>query len=1085
MANIPISVTKQYRYAGGWSNEENASLAYVGSYTSGGKTYNNLVIIPIEISVPNAINKILKVTLSFLKHNMASLSVKCTLTNQGKGTGTSIQGTIISENTQNITVNQSTATPATFTLNPGNYEGKLYLWITSNYWCDITADRSASLTYDINYINPTSPAIETKENNVYIPSESTTITINWSGGGNSTNVNIDSYVLKIRRNSASGSELYSKTGISPTKTSQTISWSDFSNEPARGDVLYATIQTIGNISGYNGTENSGQIGRINKLPDAPTYSISGTSVNANNNIVFTINSSNKDSDNQDLTYYYSFTKDNKKYEITSNILTIGINTDGVQSGNNTIVFYAYDGFEFSSASVSHTFVAITKPEINNVNSIEAGFTDMMDNPNLSTAIKISFTMNSGTPSSVKLFVRSENKINLEGADIYQVSEGFNYDQNTRTINIPDVGLIVGAGSKTIKRGEYFQFAFKVSDGGSDSDFSKWTEARRRPYAPRCPSYANYDVHTIANMTVKAGFYKNKVTVNYTNEEKLSGYAKITALEMIASYGNSSQPYACDFTSDVAFIEMNLNQVNENTDTSFAFRITDEMGQTVTSETLFTLTKSSKLTFLSSVVDVNEKNLKPLSNNMDFIIYHPSAFASGVEDDDIAYEYYIKIGNIEKQITNYTLDKTIPEQINVIISADDINQLILNNVPNQNSAFDANITVIAIDGFDDRDSKYTSFKINFTEPPYFLDDSLRFKIRHDYLIDSTEAGPNVGRLISSTGTPRPENRMINSGEGIIFVLPKAADPNNDIKEYQIYLARKDFTGAIENINNMKFNQLLISIPYEVLEKGTDYKDGYYYYRYKASNYTKNEQFYFKVRVVDQTTNTSKDLICEDYIIGCRTVSPSFSAGEIKIEINQNNMAKLDYDFIITDLGGSATTNGWDEDFYDDYPNFDRSFDGYNRKATLLVEIAPNQDFNEGQISSNKNNLIEFTPSEDKLYQFTSDTASIQLNNNVDYTKMFIRFTLTISYGLKTGSELATKSSSQIYTYFGSVPTVAHRSHKVGINTTDLDVNDVFVIEGYQQSKYVKFKGITNGQTYTITFDLSDGSINGAIIDGGSW
>ena len=1089
MANKTISVAKQYRYAGGaWSGEEDAKLSYVGSYKSDGKTYDNLVVIPIEISVANAINKTLKVTLGFLKHNKSSLSVTCTLTDKGKGTGTTIQGNTISKNTQDITVNQSTETPVTFTLNPGNHEGTLYLWITSSYWCDITANRSASLTYDINYINPTSPTIVANENNVYIPSNSTAITVEWEGGEKSTNVNIANYILKIRKNSTSGSELYSNTKVSNTLTSWTIKWSDFSSKPARGDILYATIQAVGSVNGYNGIENPKQIGRINKLPDAPTYSASGTSINANNNIVFTINSSNKDSDNQDLTYYYSFTNDNNKYEIASNNLTVDINTKGVLSGSNTIVFYAYDGFEYSTASTAHTFNAITKLEIGDIQTEHTSFTDMKGNDDLSTATKITFNMKSGTPRTVKLFVRSSDSTNLNSADEFEVNSGFSYDSNTKTINIPDIASIIGASLKKIKAGEYFQFAIKVADGGIESDRSDWTDTKRRPYAPRLPSYNNYDLGITEGMTVRDDYYKNKITVNYSNAASENGYAKIKLLEIVASYDNtSSQSYTCNYTSSQSSVVLNLEQINENTETSFIFRITDEAGQTITSqEPLFTLTKSSKLAFIGSVVDVNQKNLKPLSNNANFIIYHSYASASGVERKDIKYEYYIKIGDIERQITRYDLNDTISEQIKVEISAYDINQLILETVPNQNGIFDASVTVVAIDGFDDRDSKHTSFKINFTEPPYFLDDNPRFKIRHDYLIDSVEAGPNVGRSINSTDTPSPEDRMINSGEGIIFVLPRAADPNNDIKEYQIYLARKDFTGAIENIDSMTFNQLLISIPYKVLEEGADYRDGYYYYRYKASNYTKNEQFYFKVRVVDQSSNASEDLICEDYIIGCRTVSPSFSTGEIKVEVNQDRLATLNYNFIITDLGGSATIDGWDEQFYNDYPNFDRSSDKYNRKAVLLVEIAPNQDFIENQVSSNKDNPIEFTPQDsEKLYEFTNEVVSFQLKDKVDYTKMFIRFTLTVSYGLKTNSELATKKSSQIYTYFGSVPTVAHRSHKVGINTTDLGTEDVFVIEGYQQSRYVKLKGIADGKTYTITFDLSDGSINGAIIDGGSW
>ena len=202
MADIPISVAKQYRYeSNAWAGDEaeDAKLSYVGSYKSSTdqKTYNNLVVIPIKIPKLSANNKTLKVTLSFLQHNMASLKVTCTLTNQGKGTGANIQGTTIDENAQDITVNKNTETPATFTLNPGNYEGDLFLWITSSYWCDITANRSAKLFYDIIYINPTSPNIKNSSIKYTLTGS---ITVEWNGGGGSTNVEIKNYTLKIRKN---------------------------------------------------------------------------------------------------------------------------------------------------------------------------------------------------------------------------------------------------------------------------------------------------------------------------------------------------------------------------------------------------------------------------------------------------------------------------------------------------------------------------------------------------------------------------------------------------------------------------------------------------------------------------------------------------------------------------------------------------------------------------------------------------------------------------------------------------------------------------------------------------------------------
>jgi hypothetical protein len=87
---------------------------------------------------------------------------------------------------------------------------------------------------------------------------------------------------------------------------------------------------------------------------------------------------------------------------------------------------------------------------------------------------------------------------------------------------------------------------------------------------------------------------------------------------------------------------------------------------------------------------------------------------------------------------------------------------------------------------------------------------------------------------------------------------------------------------------------------------------------------------------------------------------------------------------------------------------------------------------------------------------------------------MRFSLTVSYGLNSDSTLATVVSiPQVYSYVGSVPTVSHRAHKVGINTLSLDQDDVFVVENYQGTKYVVFKGTDPGNaanSYEVRIDL---------------
>lgn len=1120
MATESISLKTWAWYSGGWYptngyvSADDAGSSTIGAGVSiiNGQS-NQRVVFPIEIPEISGLDtdKTLKVTITFRRQDSSNSNavVLARLRTAGHASNYNEQGEEVAQEEQTIQFgsgsdfNKPITATFSFDISGRTNSGEtLYLWImgasTTKSVFNVqkgTTCHTASLEY-VTYSKPTSPSITTAST-IYKPTDS--ITINWSGGSSSSTVSISSYTLKIRKASSSGTVLYTLTGISPSKTSQKVQISDFSTAPTRGDTLYATIQAIGSVSGYNGATNSNKIGSINRLPGAPTYKASGTTLNTANKITYTV-TAGSDNDSQTLTLYYSLNSGTKT-KFTSP-LEITTSTEGIRSGSNSIVFYTYDTKEYSSASSSHSFTATFQPVIGNITITHTEVQDMNGSTStgLASAAKIEFTMTSGTPSSVKLYVRTGSSSSLSGNGT-QLTSGFTYNQETKTITIPNIFAI-----SSITAGYYYQFAFKINDGTTDSNLSDWTKCavKRKPRLPRLPSdvSCNRHVDSSKGATAKEGYYKDKVTINYTNPSATAGYAKISSLVITATYGSSSKDYACTLTAGTSTSSiLDLSQVNANVSTSFVFKITDAAGQTATSSTLFTLTKSSPLAFGGTEVNVTNENLKPLTNTESFQISHPIAQASGTSN--IVYKYNIKVGDNTGEITTYTNEVTT-DQVIITITAANINAKVLELAANQTSAFDTIITVTAADGFADTVSLPSgTFKVNFTEPPYFIATNPQFRIKHDYYTNNTTATPSMGTEITSSSDLNL--RMINSGEGIVFVLPRAADPNGDIKEYQIYLARNDFTGTVQSSDAVEYNQLLISISYDNILKNGPSDSDYYYYRYTASTYTKNEYFYFKVRVVDSTGNVSNDLICPNYLIGCRTVAPTFSAGNVQIDRNGTNVT-LNYNFIVTDLGGSATKDGWTKSFYDSYPNFERSITNYTPKATLLIEIAPSQDFKDDETISNRNNLIVFTPtSQQKLYNFTSQ--QIRLTGfSESHAKIFVKFTLTVSYGLQSSSgTLATITSiPQVYSYFGSVPTVAHRAHKVGINTISLEQDDVFVVENYQGTKYVVFKGTdpsNAASSYEVRIDLLEGKIYGyktqgenrtpflriesATIDGGSW
>ena len=933
------------------------------------------------------------------------------------------------------------------------------------------AAQSATVTVTIPKISRVSAPTISTTSSIRVPSQNS-FTVSWNAVSNAS-----SYYVSV--SDSSGASILSST--STTSTSKSFTVSNLNNY--RGRTFTAYVYAVGSGNYANSTTTSKVIATINSLPEYPTVSRqSSTSLTTQNSISFTVIAGN-DADGQTTSLYFSFDGGATKEKFTSP-LTITHDTTtggGIVSGSNTISFYTYDGYEYSTAT-NKTFTATFAPVIGTITTTHTSIQDMNGSTTtyLASAAKISFTMTSGTPKIIKLYVRTGDSTSLSGSGSLVSSSFYTYNEETKIINIPSIAAITSIGN-----GKYYQFAFKVNDGTTDSTLSSWQSVKRKPLLPRLPTYSNYDNHADNSWgaTAKTNYFKDRVTITFTNPSASSGYAKIDTVAIIATYSSISKEYKCSATSGSVSAALDLKQVNGNVSTTFKFKVVDVAGQIQTSDVKLTLTKSSELAFGGSTVNITNRNLKPMTNTDNFQISHPIAQASGTQN--IVYIYNIKVGNNDKNIatTNYTSQITTDE-IKVTISAENINAITKELAADYNSAFDAVITVTAADGFGITKKLNTStFKVNFTEPPVF--NNSNFNIKHDYYTARTSITSSTGTQITSSSSL--DIRMINSREGIIFVLPKATDPNNDISGYRIFLSRNDFINesGVLKYNEVTFGQTpWLTIPYETLTKGVS-DTNYFYYLFKASQYTKNEYFYFKLQAYDSTGNTSSEIICQNYIIGCRTASPVFSAGNIRVDRNGQKVI-LTYNFKITDLGGSAKSSGWDRNYYNNYPNFERNITGYNPKASLVIEIAPDQNFSTNVITSDP---IIFEPTDNLGLADFTDTQCKFSGFAESHAKIFMRFTLTVSYGLQDSSTLATVVSvPQVYTYFGAVPTVAHRAHKVGINTNSLDQDDVLVVENYQGTKYVRFKGTdasNASKTYEITFDLLTGSITGAVIDCGSW
>lgn len=909
------------------------------------------------------------------------------------------------------------------------------------------------------------------------------ITVSWGEVSNT-----QKYNLTIKE--SGGGAVFNQENITATSYEATIP------EPTlfRGKSLYACVSAVGSGQYTTSAASNKKIATFNSLPEKPTIaSKSASTLEPQNSIIFKVTAGSDTQTEQTKTLYYSLNGGTTKQVFTSplSISTTTTSGGGVKSGENKIRFYTYDGLEYSSDYAEDTFTANFAPVLKTVSTTHSYVHSMTGTSNvLVTSTKITFTLSSGQANSVKLYMKSGSSTsNL--ADQGEISSSFySYNSSTKTITIPITTLT------SLTNGHYFSFSIKVSDGTNLSEASEWQTTGRKPNKPRLPDYKSYNnkKDTTHGAIVTDGYYGNVVEITQTNKSNSAAYAAISSISIIAEYDNSSKEYSTLTTSGSTITtNLDLSQVNTNTNTAFKFKVVDDAGQTFTSSSPFlTLKKAPALSFAGTSVEVVPSNIKPLTNTSPLEIRHPIASRGTGSNtaSTVVYLYKIKSTDGQVDINNIITGTSAEDIIIATSSSSDINTALNAIALDQTKAHSATVTITAVDGFGSTLSLTKNITINFTEPPIYITDYSQSegkpRLYHDFLTGNTTI--DLNKAVQVTTSETLDNRMFCADEGIILGLPKATDPNGDISEYQIYLSKNDYPtkdATIKSHTEVSFDTTpWITISIDTLTSSNATSDSYYYYyRQKAPAYADNKYYYFKVRVVDSTGNYSEDRICPSYFIGCRTVSPNFSVGNVKAN-RVGNTVTLSYDFNITDLGGSSPATGWDYNYYKDFKNFERSIKNYTYapSATLKIEIGGDQQLSTGKQTQT---ITLVAGPQSGLYYYKDPNNQITFNNFTE-EKLFMKFTLTVSYGLKTSSTKATVVSlPQIYTHFGSVPTVAHRAHKVGINTTSLGIDDVLVIENYQGTKYVVLKGTSAedaSQSYEIRINLVEGSISGTKSDG---
>ena len=353
---------------------------------------------------------------------------------------------------------------------------------------------------------------------------------------------------------------------------------------------------------------------------------------------------------------------------------------------------------------------------------------------------------------------------------------------------------------------------------------------------------------------------------------------------------------------------------------------------------------------------------------------------------------------------------------------------------------------------------------------------------------TSSAPSVNdiTLTSYINSDAKENykNWFNPGDSITFSINKIPFDYNDY----LYIENgKEITSGLTSIQKYE-----LSYRYDTTQTWTKIQEGEYSYNLSFNiNSIKplnkgldatNVQF--GLRFIDKS-GLSSDYLTID-LVACREINPSFSIQ------NSSILSKtLSISLISTDLGGNSKGK----------ENFLRN-GGETFKTTLYISIDD----------------INYSPYVGLINNY-SDPSNNLLNNNLEIqttltkgeeqnSKIYIKAVVEITTNSVTGRTIQIETLS--YLFYLNAPTMSHRRHWIGINTTANNNEDVFHIsqfdEGNEERKIIRLSGFNNvlGKEREITIDLSSGILTGyddgnsimkinlstgeidnAIISGGTW
>lgn len=888
-------------------------------------------------------------------------------------------------------------------------------------------------------------------------------TISWSGASGGSNNPISSYVV------------YWKIGAQPTLsdyggytiiTDPSVTSHSYSAlaSAQRGQKLYFKVQARGSAgaSWYSPISSASASVKYNSLPSAPTVQASKNIVKSDGeNVIFNLSAT--DPDAQSLTFAYSLVDGGEKTEISSG--------DSIEvTQDSTFYFYAKDSLDEYGPSTEKTVLVNTKPTIEiSVNGDGQNYNSEL----LTTQQNSQFYTKTSSEATVnKQDTIITWKIRYKDLSLYNQSSGweeidllensstsFEYDLSSSSFfqNLNNIVYQIGAVCRDeIETSDVYwsntNFVIaplpEIGDFINDYGTQSVSRAITNHFYQKGSVLATKDTSVIS------------INININNNASYS-----TLSDTINTYKTNG------------YFKFNILNTIPNTNYTLIFTINRVIGS-VSKE--FSIVSCGLPSVGNSVFsDINIFNqteiLKPYTGTGNLIIslynfFQTLSYSSVVNDYDgtslPSSCLQFKIVNGENSITispTYSQDsssstlfftigknfyKSLIEQNPLNLDLENSNtvglQVIFTNVFGQSFVINKN----------------DYLTMDFREP--FINDTgfNIYIIRNNTMIQPMIPYVYEQDKIRLSFSWQSYNSQIASVETYIYRSSTTISNPSTITNWEKYQDNSNYLWHIDTSE---------STPQNLIRSGTATKE------YSVGLINKSNFIYFKI--VTNLNGKTKTYYYGQYKITQRHITiPTIQFQNLSYNDTQK---KIVYNHSNYDCGGGLTPNN--------------SQDTSIGITKIEIGIQYSSDFNsdtnikyintDGTSSDTFVALITKTAQADIRAEQTATTTYENNFNLSDWLYYNIRFVI------KTTTAANEKISfGEEHTIYNSAPSVSYRKNQISINVrpesiqnTEISSTGAVIIQGASNKEYVYIISANN----TIKIKMDDGSIDGVIIDGGSW